>query len=292
MANIVRDPAQSPPDSLPGPDDEHGIPLQAATSGIRLRQHLEAAVLHQGGRRLLPTTRSMGGGHEEMEPVLRGERRGLVGVALSARQHATPDWADVRRLPLGRLRHPHQASRRMERRLRTVSRPRQRTCHPAIPRQHRESRAHGRRRGERHLYPVPLAGPAADDSARGEVLRLAGGLPRGAQDWPTIGSSRIGSSARRTSTTSRMARPTRIGCRATISRRASCTGAASRASTATTSTARAITRSSSSLPIRSAWTATALRRRTARTRTSIEKHTHHKAGQRGEPVRGVPHAGD
>ena len=110
-------------------------------------------------------------------------------------------------------------------------------------------------------------------------------------DWPvgyrvglrlaTIGSSRIGSSARRTSRTSRTARPTRIGCRATISSQSLMYRRGITCSTATTSTARPITRSSSSRPIRCAWTATALRRRTARMRRRIEEHTHHKADSPG-----------
>ena len=124
-------------------------------------------------------------------------------------------------------RHPHQASRRMEHRLRTVSRPRQRTSRPSIQRQHREPRAHGRRRGERHLYPVPLAGTTADDPLEGTTttgrwvtrvgLRLA--------DYWKLKDRKLGETdfyyfADGTAHKNRI--------RATISRRASCTGAASR----------------------------------------------------------------
>ena len=47
-----------------------------------------------------------------------------------------PEPPNLRRLPLRRLRHPHQASRRVERRLRTLPRPWQRAFRQPHSRQH------------------------------------------------------------------------------------------------------------------------------------------------------------
>jgi cytochrome c553 len=77
-----------------------------------------------------------------------------------------PTGPHLRRLPLRRLRHPHQASRRVERRLRTLPRPRQRARSASNTRQYFESRSHGLRPGQRHLHPVPFPGAPAHRSHR------------------------------------------------------------------------------------------------------------------------------
>ena len=89
--------------------------------------------------------------------------------------------------------------------------------------QHRQSGAARFRQRQRHLHPVPLAGPAAEESDRRTLLRLARRLRDGQGPARTTGSSKITSSARRRSPTSPTAPPTRTACRATISCRARCT---------------------------------------------------------------------
>ena len=73
---------------------------------------------------------------------------------------------------------------------------------------------------ERHLHPVPFAGTAGRESDRGQILRLARGLPRRAKPAGLLEARRP--HARRTdaSRISPTAPRTRTGCRETISCRA------------------------------------------------------------------------
>jgi hypothetical protein len=146
---------------------------------VRLRQQVEAAVLHEGRRRLLPARRAVGRHAQAVAAYLVAEHR-LVGAALSRRQHEAADRTAVRRLPLGELRRPDEAGHRVERRLREVPRPGQRARRrPVRANIVNPARARFRAR-ERHVHPVPLAGPAADQPDRGPLLRLAGRLPQSA----------------------------------------------------------------------------------------------------------------
>ena len=73
---------------------------------------------------------------------------------------------------------------------------------------------------QRHLHPVPFAGPAAEESDRRPVLRLAGRLSSGLRICGISGSSKSTSWARPPSRISPTAPRTRTGCRATTSCRA------------------------------------------------------------------------
>src|SRR2546429_5139090 len=61
----------------------------------------------------------------------------------------------------------------MECRLRTLPWPRKRTRRASDAVEYREPRAHELCRCQRHLYPVPFAGPAIAEAARRKILRLA-----------------------------------------------------------------------------------------------------------------------
>src|SRR5579859_7912930 len=111
-----------------------------------------------------------------MAAIFRGERDGLVGAVLSGGQHAAPDGTDVRRVPFGGVQHQDEASGGVERGLREVPWPGQRTRGASHAGQYPESGADGLRARERHLHPVSFTGTAADKSNRREVLRLAGRL--------------------------------------------------------------------------------------------------------------------
>ena len=67
MANVVRDPKQHP-DAIFPDLTTNTVRVPKGTSRVRLRQPLEAAVLHQDRRRLLPPAVSMGGRHKQWRP--------------------------------------------------------------------------------------------------------------------------------------------------------------------------------------------------------------------------------
>ncbi len=69
-----------------------------------------------------------------------------------------------------------QDRHRVERRLREMPRSGRGACQEADARHHSQSCPLRLRPCQRHLHPVPLPGPAAEESDRGKVLRLAGGL--------------------------------------------------------------------------------------------------------------------
>ena len=137
---------------------------------VRLRQPLEAALFHQDRRRLFPRAGAMGRHAQDVEEVFRPQRHRLVGDALSAGQFQAADRPAVRRLPFGRLRHCDQESKRMERRLREMPRPGQRACRAAGGEHHPQPGPLRLRARQRHLHPMSFAGPAAEESDRGQVL--------------------------------------------------------------------------------------------------------------------------
>ncbi len=102
---------------------------------------------------------------------------------LSILQHAASDRPYLRRLPLRQLRHPHQTGRRVERRMRTLPRPGQRTRRTSFASQHPQSLADGQYRRERHLYCLPLPRTASLSTNRRQGVRLARRLPR----WSSSG---------------------------------------------------------------------------------------------------------
>ena len=145
MANVVRDLRQHPDAIIPDLATNTVAAVHQGPGRLRLRQPLEAALLHEDRRRLFSVAGPVGGAQPRVEPVRRAPGSGLVGAALPRRQHEAADRPDLRRLSFGRLRHPHEAGRRMERRLREVPRSGQRARRASLARQHPEPGAHGPR---------------------------------------------------------------------------------------------------------------------------------------------------
>ena len=219
MANVVRDPREHPdaiiPDfSKPDPLLTFTLSDVAFVYGSKWKQRY----FTKSGRRLLPAAGAVG-------------RHASNCGARTSSQPDTDWWvphypADNMQRPTGPLcdgchsvnYDMHDArGDRVERRLREVPRTRRRSRAAAVRAQHRESGAARLVQRERHLHPVPFAGPAAAESHRGAVLRLAGRLRVGRRASRTSGGSRSTSSARRRSRISPTGRRTRTGCRATTS---------------------------------------------------------------------------
>ena len=99
--------------------------------------------------------------HQTWRALFRPQQRRLVGDALSARQFPAPDRPALRRLSFRELRHQHQDRHRVECRLREVPRAGRGACQKAGPRQHSQPGAPRLCARQRHLHPVPFAGPAA-----------------------------------------------------------------------------------------------------------------------------------
>jgi len=57
---------------------------------------------------IITRTRAMGRHQQSLAPLFRSQRRDWLGAVLSSRQHAAPHRPHLRRLPLRRLRYPHQ----------------------------------------------------------------------------------------------------------------------------------------------------------------------------------------
>ena len=180
MANVVRRSEDPSRRDHPRPDQARSARhLHQGRHRVHLRQQVEAAVLHQGGRRLLPARRAMGRHPQAMVALLRRGQHRLVGAEVSGRQREASDRPALRRLPLGRTttsrpgRSPNGTSAARNATARAASTPRGRRAtnifNPA-------ARGSGPR--QRHLHPVPLAGTAAHQSDRRPLLRLAGRLPR------------------------------------------------------------------------------------------------------------------
>ena len=168
MANVVRDPREHPDAIIPDfVEAGSARDVHEGRRRVRLRQQVEAALLHEGRRRLLPAARAVG----------------RHAQACGGRYFVQPntDWwvplypADNMQRPTGPLCDgchsvnydvADEDGHGVERRLREVPRPRQRARAPADAREHRQSRAARLRARQRHVHPVPLAGPAADESDR------------------------------------------------------------------------------------------------------------------------------
>ena len=177
---------QRRPRSEDAPRRDHPRPEQARSARhlhegrhrVRLRQQVEAALLH--ARSATTTSRSARSGTSRTSggALLRRRQHRLVGAALSGRQREAADRPALRRLPLGQLQR-----RRRSRSPSGTSAARSATARPrarraAGAREHLQPGARRSGARQRHLHPVPLAGPAADQPDRGPLLRLAGRLPR------------------------------------------------------------------------------------------------------------------
>ena len=162
--------------------------------------------------------------HQRVAAVLGAAEHRLVGAVLSGGQHAAADRAAVRRLPFGQLQRadedgrPNGTSGASDATVPAAS-----TCSGRAPRTSSIPRRLDLRSRERHVHPVPLAGTAAEESNRRAVLRLAGRLPSGRQPEGLLEARRAQARRDDRSRISRTERPTRTACRATTSSRARCT---------------------------------------------------------------------
>ena len=182
MANVVTDPkAASRPRAARLRQARPAADLQAERRRVRLRHEVEAALLHEGRQRLLSAAGAVG-------------RDARVWRAYMVQPNT--DWwvphypADNMKRPTGPLcdgchsvnyNVADQDRDGMERRVREVPRPRQRTRRRPSPANIVNPARLDLRAGERHVHPVSFAGTAADQSDRGPVLRLAGRLSSGRQ---------------------------------------------------------------------------------------------------------------
>ena len=101
--------------------------IRARRCRICLRQPVEAALLHQARRRLLPAAGAMGRRKETLASLPRRSRHRLVGSVLWPNQFRSPHRPHLRRLPLSQLQHRNQAGHGVECGLREMPRPRQPT---------------------------------------------------------------------------------------------------------------------------------------------------------------------
>ena len=222
MANVVTDPHDAAGRDHPGPLEARSArDVQARRHRVRLRQQVEAALLHEGRRRLLPAARSVGRHQPGLAAVLRAAEHRLVGAALSRRQHAAADRSAVRRLPLGELRHQD-------------ARPSPNGTSAASDATGRAARTSPRPTATNIVNPAKLDFVRANDTCiqcHSQGSRCSNPIEGRYYDWPVgfdqgeqpqglLASSRSTSSARRRSRTFPTAPPTRTGCRATTSSRA------------------------------------------------------------------------
>ena len=220
MANVVRHADAVPSQSFPDLSTNPVFPFTTQRRRVRLRQHVEAALLHEGRRRLLPAAGAVGrratrsGGRTSCR-----QRTDWWTPFYPPRQHAAADRPDVRRLPLGRLRHPDEAGRGVERRLRALPRAGQRRTSRSPTRDNivNPARMDAVAR-QRHVHPVPLAGAAAArirSRASTTTGRSATASGCNLADFWQLEDHTLG--ADRRSRTSPTARRTRTGCRGTTS---------------------------------------------------------------------------
>ena len=190
---------------------------------LRLRQPLEAALFQEGRRRLFPAAGAV------------GRRRTKIWRRISCRTARTGGRRSIRRDNMQRPTGPlcdgchsvnydidDQDRHRVECRLRAVPRRRAAT-HVAQPDARNivnPARLDYVAR-QRHLHPVPLAGPAARAiPSRANITTGRSGYRRRPEAVAISGSSRSTSSARPPSPISPTAPRTRTACRATTSCRA------------------------------------------------------------------------
>ena len=100
--------------------------LHQGPDRLRVRQQVEAALFHEGRRRLLSARRPVGRHASSMAAVQRRDGNRLVDRLLSAGEQRAADGTDVRRLPLGELQRQDEDRHGVERRLREMPRSGQR----------------------------------------------------------------------------------------------------------------------------------------------------------------------
>ena len=126
MANVVRDPREHPdaiiPDLATNTVAKFTKDQVAFVYGSIWKQRYFTKI----GDDYFPLPAQWDVTNHKWRPYFVATRHGLVGAVLSARQHEAADRPDVRRLPLGRLQHPDQAGRGVERGLRALPRSGQR----------------------------------------------------------------------------------------------------------------------------------------------------------------------
>ena len=137
--------------------------LQARRRGVRVRDEMEAALLHEAGQRLFPARRRSGTSRTRCgAPYFVAAEHRLVGAALSRRQQERPDRPAVRRLPLGELQRadedasPSGTSAASGATAAAASTSRSPTATNIVNPAKLDFV-----RGQRHVHPVPLAGAAA-----------------------------------------------------------------------------------------------------------------------------------
>ena len=222
MANVVTDPKEHPEAVIPDftkPDPLLTFKLDdvAFVYGSKWKQRYFTKV----GDDYFPLAGAVGRHAPAVAPVLRAAEHRLVGAALSGRQHEAADRPAVRRLPLGELRRrrrrrsPNGTSAARSATARAASTSRD----PARANIVNPARLDYVQR-QRHLHPVPLAGPAADESDRGQYYDWPVGFQSGLEPEGLLEAR--GAQARRDDVhaLSPTARRTRTGCRATTSCRA------------------------------------------------------------------------
>ena len=228
MANVVRIRACPPTRSFPICRSPIRSSLSRRRHRVRVRQQVEAAVFHQGRRRLFSVAGAVGRHEQESGGRISCSRRRIGGCRFIRRTTMKrPDRADVRRVPFRR-------TTTFTTKTVTEWNVGCEKCHgpgadhvkASLASEYRESGAPRLRRANDIVHPVPFAGTAADESDRGASTTTGRWVSTWGCDCKISGSSRSTSSERRRLPISPMARHTRTACRATTSCRASCTGAA------------------------------------------------------------------
>ena len=171
MANVVRDPREHPDAIIP--DFSKPDPLVTFTKddvafvyGSRWKQRYFTKI----GDDYFPEPAQWDVTHKVWKQYFVRNGTDWWASALSAGQFQAADRPAMRRLPFGQLRHRHQESERMERRLREMPRTGQRACRAAGGEHHPQPRPLRLRARQRHLHPMSFPGPAAEESDRGQVL--------------------------------------------------------------------------------------------------------------------------
>ena len=156
------------------------------------------------------------GGH-----ICRQAGNRLVGAVLSSRQHAAPHRPDLRRLPLGRLRHSHQASGGVECGLRTCHGPgSEHVAHPTRDNILNPAHMDYVAANDTCIQCHSQGQPAFNNPIEGKYYDWPVGYRRGTEAAGLLEAGRPHSGRDRLSLISPTAPRTRTACRATISCRA------------------------------------------------------------------------